>query len=36
VQQQQAVVQLLLSAVEGFRLENCWQWKPLLDGKQVR
>jgi hypothetical protein len=36
VQQQQAAVQLLLSAAEGFKLEDCWQWKPLLDGKQVR
>lgn len=36
VQQQQAAVQLLLSAAQGFGLEDCWQWKPLLDGKQVR
>lgn len=36
VQQQQAAVQLLLSAAEGFELEACWQWKALLDGKQVR
>lgn len=35
VQQQQAAVQLLLSAAQGFGLEDCWQWKPLLDGKQV-
>lgn len=36
VEQQQAAVQLLLSAAQGFGLEDCWQWKPLLDGKQVR
>lgn len=35
VQQQQAAVQLLVSAAEGFGLQECWQWKPLLDGKQV-
>lgn len=29
-------VQGLLSVVAGFGLEECWQWKPLLDGKQVR
>lgn len=28
-------VQALLSAATGFGLEDCWQWKPLLDGKQV-
>lgn len=36
LQQQTAAVQLLLSAAKGFGLEDCWQWKPLLDGKQVR
>jgi hypothetical protein len=36
LQQQEAAVQLLLSAAKGFGLEDCWQWKPLLDGKQVR
>jgi len=25
----------VLSAVAAFGLEDCWQWKPLLDGKQV-
>jgi hypothetical protein len=35
VQQQKAAVQLLLSAATGFGLQDCWQWKPLLDGKQV-
>jgi hypothetical protein len=35
LQQQEAAVQLLLSAAKGFGLEDCWQWKPLLDGKQV-
>eukprot|EP00878_Enallax_costatus_P025243 GHUV01027002.1.p1 GENE.GHUV01027002.1~~GHUV01027002.1.p1 ORF type:complete len:128 (-),score=38.50 GHUV01027002.1:209-592(-) len=29
-------VQGLLSAATGFGLADCWQWKPLLDGKQVR
>jgi hypothetical protein len=27
---------LILSSAAIFGLENCWQWKPLLDGKQVR
>jgi hypothetical protein len=26
----------LLSAAEAFGLQDCWQWKPLLDGKQVQ
>ena len=26
---------LLLSAAAAFGLEGCWQWKPLMDGKQV-
>lgn len=25
----------LFSAATAFGLENCWQWKPLMDGKQV-
>lgn len=25
----------LFSAAAAFGLEDCWQWKPLLDGKQV-
>lgn len=25
----------LFSAASAFGLENCWQWKPLMDGKQV-
>ena len=25
----------LLSAAEAFGLSSCWQWKPLLDGKQL-
>eukprot|EP00878_Enallax_costatus_P025390 GHUV01027165.1.p1 GENE.GHUV01027165.1~~GHUV01027165.1.p1 ORF type:complete len:349 (+),score=115.59 GHUV01027165.1:497-1543(+) len=28
-------VQGLLSAATGFGLADCWQWKPLLDGKQL-
>jgi hypothetical protein len=36
VQQQVDAVQGLLAAAAGFGLEDCWQWKPLLDGKQVR
>jgi hypothetical protein len=36
VQQQVGVVRSLLAAAAGFGLEDCWQWKPLLDGKQVR
>jgi hypothetical protein len=35
VQQQVDAVQGLLAAAAGFGLEDCWQWKPLLDGKQV-
>ena len=27
--------QLLLSSAAAFGLEECWQWKPILDGKQV-
>ncbi len=26
---------LLLSAAAAFGLEDCWKWKPLMDGKQV-
>lgn len=29
------MAQELLAAVEAFQLKDCWQWKPLLDGKQV-
>jgi hypothetical protein len=36
LQQQVDAVQGLLAAAAGFGLEDCWQWKPLLDGKQVR
>jgi len=36
LQQQQAAAQLLLSAASGFGLDDCWQWKPLLGGKEVR
>lgn len=25
----------LLAAAEAFGLQDCWQWKPLMDGKQV-
>ncbi|MEW5311042.1 MAG: hypothetical protein WDW38_002788 [Sanguina aurantia] len=25
----------LFSAASAFGLESCWQWKPLMDGKQV-
>lgn len=35
LQQQVDTVQGLLAAAAGFGLEDCWQWKPLLDGKQV-
>ncbi len=24
-----------LSRVQAYGLEDCWQWKPLMDGKQV-
>ncbi len=27
--------QMLLSSAAAFGLEDCWQWKPLFDGKQV-
>ncbi len=30
------IAQVLLSAVKAYGLEDCWKWKPLLDGKQVR
>ncbi|KAG1674687.1 hypothetical protein FOA52_007211 [Chlamydomonas sp. UWO 241] len=29
------VAHVLLSAAAAFGLEECWQWKPLMDGKQV-
>lgn len=29
------MAQELLAAVEAFQLKDCWQWKPLLDGKKV-
>lgn len=32
---QVGVVRELLAAVHGFGLQDCWQWKPLLDGKEV-
>jgi hypothetical protein len=32
---QVGAAQELLAAVKGFGLEDCWQWKPLLDGKEV-
>lgn len=35
LQQQQAAAQLLLSAASGFGLDDCWQWKPLLGGKEL-
>jgi hypothetical protein len=35
LQQQVNAVQNLLAAAAGFGLDDCWQWKPLLDGKQV-
>jgi hypothetical protein len=35
MQQQADAVQGLFAAAAGFGLEDCWQWKPLLDGKQV-
>uniref|UniRef100_A0A383VU74 tRNA nucleotidyltransferase/poly(A) polymerase RNA and SrmB- binding domain-containing protein n=1 Tax=Tetradesmus obliquus TaxID=3088 RepID=A0A383VU74_TETOB len=35
LQQQVDAVQSLLAAAAGFGLEDCWQWKPLLDGKQL-
>ncbi|KAF6258483.1 hypothetical protein COO60DRAFT_1460658 [Scenedesmus sp. NREL 46B-D3] len=35
LQQQVDTVQGLLAAAAGFGLEDCWQWKPLLDGKQL-
>ena len=25
----------LVSAVKAFELDSCWQWKPLLNGKEV-
>eukprot|EP00890_Picochlorum_soloecismus_P001086 jgi/Picsp_1/1979/NSC_05445-R1_polynucleotide adenylyltransferase-like protein len=25
----------LVTAVKAFKLDNCWQWKPLLNGKEV-
>jgi hypothetical protein len=28
-------VQTIFAAAAGWGLEDCWQWKPLLDGKQV-
>lgn len=35
LKQQVDAVHALLAAAAGFGLEDCWQWKPLLDGKQV-
>lgn len=29
------VVSDMISAVEGFGLSDAWQWKPLMDGKQM-
>eukprot|EP00775_Hariotina_reticulata_P002881 gene2881-3172_t len=34
-QQQVEAVQTMLAAAAGWGLEDCWQWKPLLDGKQT-
>ena len=31
----QDVAATLLAAAEAFGLQDCWQWKPLVDGKQV-
>jgi hypothetical protein len=33
---QVGMVKDLLAAAAAFGLEDCWQWKPLLDGKEVR
>lgn len=35
VLQSQEIAGTLLAAADGCGLQNCWQWKPLLDGKQV-
>eukprot|EP00879_Flechtneria_rotunda_P017089 GHRR01017897.1.p1 GENE.GHRR01017897.1~~GHRR01017897.1.p1 ORF type:complete len:250 (+),score=108.62 GHRR01017897.1:245-994(+) len=35
LQQQVDEVRSLFAAAAGFELEGCWQWKPLLDGKQL-
>lgn len=35
LQQQVLMVQDLLAAAQAFELHDCWQWKPLLDGKEV-
>ena len=38
LQQQQRLLercQLLMSSAAVLGLEDCWQWKPILDGKQV-
>lgn len=29
------VCAVLMSAAEAFGLQDCWQWKPLMDGKAV-